>query len=69
MIELCICGGILLGLIVGMYIGHAAREERDQKIAELEGELTVKRNVCESNNATISRLRKENERLKKTKEE
>lgn len=50
--------GILLGLVVGLLIGHKGRKERDERIAELEKEITVKQNVVESQNGTISRLRK-----------
>lgn len=57
-IELTIAIGIILGLAIGLLIGRNARRERDERIKELEGKLTVKQNVVEAQNATISRLRK-----------
>lgn len=60
--ELYIAVAAILGIIVGMGIGIKGRKERDNTIAALEHELNVKRNVCESQNATISRLRKKLEK-------
>lgn len=56
--QLTIAVAGLLGLIVGLAIGRNGRHERDKRIAELEGELAVKQNVCEAQNDTIQRLRK-----------
>ena len=58
MTELYITIALLIGLAMGLWIGRTSRKERDQRIIELE-------NVCNSNNETINRLRRENERLKK----
>ena len=57
-IELYITVSLLLGFIVGLAIDRNARRERDQRINDLEQQLTVKQNVMESQNATIGRLRK-----------
>jgi len=65
MTELYIAIGIIVGLAVGLLIDRNARRERDERINELEKELKTKQNVCESNNGTINRLRRENEQLKK----
>jgi uncharacterized membrane-anchored protein YhcB (DUF1043 family) len=65
MTELYIAIGIIIGLCIGLVIDRNARRERDVKINELEKELKTKQNVCESNNGTINRLRRENEQLKK----
>lgn len=51
-------------ILLGLWIGHNARKERDQQINKLEYELTVKQNIIDSNNETINRLRRENEKLK-----
>ena len=48
----------IIGLIIGLLIDRNARRERDEKIRQLEGELVIKQNVVESQNATIGRLRK-----------
>lgn len=56
--ELYLVIGIILGLAVGLLIDRNARKERDERIKKLEGEMTVKQNVVESQNATIGRLRK-----------
>ena len=56
-IELALAIGIIIGLAVGLLIDRNARKERDDKIASLEKELTVKQNVAESLNATVQRLR------------
>ena len=61
MTELYIVMGAVLGLLAGVCINAKGIEERDQRITELE-------NVCQSNNETINRLRRENERLKKRKD-
>lgn len=37
--ELALAIGIIIGLAVGLLIDRNARKERDDKIAELEGEL------------------------------
>ena len=58
MTELYITIALLIGLAMGLWIGRTSRKERDQRIIELE-------NACNSNNETINRLRRENERLKK----
>jgi len=65
MTELYIAIGIIIGLCIGLLVDHNARRERDERINELEKELKTKQNVCESNNGTINRLRRENEQLKK----
>jgi len=65
MTELYIAIGIIIGLCIGLVIDRNARRERDDRINELEKELKTKQNVCESNNGTINRLRRENEQLKK----
>ena len=57
MTELALAIGIIIGLAVGLLIDRNARKERDDKIASLEKELTVKQNVAESLNATVQRLR------------
>lgn len=62
--DLYIAIGILLGLVVGLLIGHKGRKERDERIAELEKEITVKQNVVEAQNGTISRLRKKIDKKK-----
>lgn len=64
-IELTIAIASLLGLIVGLLIGKKGRNERDKRLQELQYENNVKQNVIDSNNDTINRLRRENERLKK----
>ena len=56
--QLTIAIAGIIGLIIGLMIDRNARRERDEKIRQLEGELTVKQNVVESQNATIGRLRK-----------
>lgn len=60
--ELYIAVAAILGIIVGMGIGLKGRKERDERIAALEHELNVKRNVCDLQNATISRLRRKLEK-------
>lgn len=62
--ELYLVIGIILGLAVGLLIDRNARKERDERIKELENELNVKQNICDSNNDTINRLRRENDKLK-----
>lgn len=57
MTELALAIGIIIGLAVGLLIDRNARHERDDKIASLEKELTMKQNVAESLNATVQRLR------------
>lgn len=54
----------IIGLIIGLLIDRNARRERDQQIHRLEYELTVKQNIIDSNNYTINRLRRENDKLK-----
>lgn len=56
--QLTIAIAGIIGLIIGLMIDRNARRERDERIRQLEGELTVKQNVVESQNATIGRLRK-----------
>ena len=63
-IELYIAISGIIGLIVGLMIDRNARRERDQRISELERELTTMRNVAEAQNDTIGRLRKKLERKK-----
>lgn len=63
-IEIAITISAIIGLCIGLYANHKGIKERDERIHELEGELTVKQNVCESNNATITRLKKELKTLK-----
>ena len=58
MTELYIAIGIIIGLCIGLVIDRNARRERDQRISELERELTTMRNVAEAQNDTICRLRK-----------
>lgn len=60
--ELTTATAGIIGLIIGLMIDRNARKERDEKIRQLEGELTVKQNVVESQNATIGRLRKKLEK-------
>jgi uncharacterized membrane-anchored protein YhcB (DUF1043 family) len=57
-IELYIAISGIIGLIVGLMIDRNARRDRDQRISELERELTTMRNVAEAQNDTIGRLRK-----------
>lgn len=52
----------IIGLVVGLAIGRQGRKERDARINELEKELTTIRNVAESQNETIGRLRKKLEK-------
>ena len=56
--ELALAIGIIIGLAVGLLIDRNARRERDEKIAELEGELKVSRNVVKSLNEDNVKLRK-----------
>ena len=64
MIDLYVVIGIILGFAAGLFIRHSAIKDRDEEIDRLNKELTVKQNICEANNATITRLRKECNRLK-----
>ena len=57
-IELTIVIAGIIGLAIGLMIDRNARRERDERITELEKELTTIRNVAESQNETIGRLRK-----------
>lgn len=61
-IELTIAISIILGLAVGLLIGRNARHERDERIKELESELTTQRNVVKALNEDNVKLRK---RIKK----
>ena len=61
-IELSIAIGIVLGLAIGLLIGRNARRERDERIKELESELTIQRNVVKALNEDNVKLRK---RMKK----
>ncbi len=63
-IEIAITISAIIGLCIGLYANHNGIKERDERIHELEGELTVKQNVAESLNATVQRLRRELNRLK-----
>lgn len=62
--QLTIAIAGIIGLIIGLMIDRNARRERDQQIHRLEYELTVKQNIIDSNNDTINRLRRENDKLK-----
>lgn len=62
--QLTIAIAGVIGLIIGLLIDRNARRERDQQIHRLEYELTVKQNIIDSNNDTINRLRRENDKLK-----
>lgn len=57
-IEIAITISAIIGLCIGLYANRKGIKERDERIAELEHEITVKQNVVESQNATIGRLRK-----------
>ena len=57
-IELYIAISGIIGLIVGLMIDRNARRERDERIKQLEKELTVKQNILEAQGDTINRLRK-----------
>lgn len=61
-IELAIALAIVLGLAIGLLIGRNARRERDERIKELESELTIQRNVVKALNEDNVKLRK---RMKK----
>lgn len=63
-IEIAIAIGGIIGLALGLYASRKGIKERDERIHELEGELAVKQNVYEAQNATIGRLRKELDTLK-----
>lgn len=63
-IEITIAMAGIIGLVVGIMIDRNARKERDERIKELEGELTVKQNVCDSLNETVQRLRKKLDKKK-----
>lgn len=63
-IEIAIVVGGIIGLALGLYASRKGIKERDERIHELEGKLTVKQNVCEAQNATIGRLRKELDTMK-----
>ena len=56
--ELYLVIGIILGLAVGLLIGRNARRERDERIKELESELTIQRNVVKALNEDNVKLRK-----------
>ena len=64
-LELYIVIAGIIGLLIGLRISKTGIKERDKRIQELEYELGVKQNVIDSNNDTINRLRRENDRLKK----
>ena len=61
-IELTIAISIILGLAVGLLIDRNARRERDERIRQLESELTIQRNVVKALNEDNVKLRK---RMKK----
>ena len=63
--ELTIAIAGIIGILIGLAIDWNARLERDQQIHRLEYELNVKQNIIDSNNDTINRLRRENDKLKK----
>ena len=63
-IELTIVIAGIIGLAIGLMIDRNARRERDERITELEKELTTIRNVAESQNETIGRLRKKLDKKK-----
>jgi hypothetical protein len=56
--ELYIAVSAVLGLIVGLGIGIKGIKERDERIKELENELTISRNVVKSLNEDNVKLRK-----------
>lgn len=56
---------IIIGLCIGLAIGHAGRKQRDKKIAELENEISVNQNVMDAQNDSINRLRRSLEKRKK----
>lgn len=56
---------IIIGLCIGLAIGHAGRQQRDKKIAELENEISVNQNVMDAQNDSINRLRRSLEKRKK----
>ena len=60
--DLTITLAIVLGLAIGLLIGRNARLERDERIKELESELTIQRNVVKALNENNVKLRK---RMKK----
>lgn len=57
-VELSIAIGVILGLFVGLVIGRFEIRKRDERIAELEEELKVSRNVIKSLNGDNVKLRK-----------
>ena len=63
-IELYITASMLLGFMVGMWINRTAIRERDQRIDELEKEITTQRNVVKSLNEDNVNLRKRMKRVK-----
>lgn len=63
-IEIAIVIGGIIGLALGLYASRDGIKERDERIHELEGQLAVKQNTLEAQNATIGRLRKELDQLK-----
>lgn len=56
---------IIIGLCIGLAIGHIGRRQRDKRIAELENEISVNQNVMEAQNDSINRLRRSLEKRKK----
>lgn len=63
--DFCIAISAIISFALGLCVDRKARKERDEEIARLNKEVVTLQNVCESNNDTINRLRRENERLKR----
>ena len=56
---------LIIGLCIGLAIGHIGRRQRDKRIAELENEISVNQNVMDAQNDSINRLRRSLEKRKK----
>ena len=56
---------IIIGLCIGLLVGHMGRRQRDRRIRELENEISVNQNVMEAQNDSINRLRRSLEKRKK----
>ena len=56
---------IIIGLCIGLAIGHAGRRQRDRRIRDLENEISVNQNVMDAQNDSINRLRRSLEKRKK----
>lgn len=57
--------GAGLGLLAGICVNAKGKQERDDRIKELEKDIIVRQNVADALNDSVNRLRRENERLKK----